>query len=405
MTKPPSVRLPTWATNVASDIVDPGAPKQDIGWTEDGRPPAQFFNWWKNAVGQYMEYVDRFRGLEYKNWFLSMGDVFFVDRDISGTYGSFQRVLFAPTGGPDGQPQFMSMVDSVDGSNNEFAIMSDDGSGWSAIDLGVDSISTGKAVAFDDTNDIWLLISGDDSFTSADYGRTWTTNTAALPNIYTRDCVWDATNGLFIAITENSASDRTIQTSPDGVTWTERVNDATLGAIPETIVVGGGKIVVTGNNMCFTSADGITWTDRVAFAASERLHKAIYSASAGKWFASGGGGGGLFEVWETTDPDTVAWTSVAAHTWLRPSAEGTSIFIDPDDGTMMAWGSETSGSTGRVQGLLSFDDGVTWEEIRLPNGAAGHGARGMGIGAIPYKVGVNTASASGQRTIMRSLRA
>lgn len=56
MSKP--TRLPTWATSGVALIADPGAPKQAEGWKADEIPPAETFNWFKNLVGQWVEYLD-----------------------------------------------------------------------------------------------------------------------------------------------------------------------------------------------------------------------------------------------------------------------------------------------------------------------------------------------------------
>lgn len=56
MSKP--TRSPTWATSGVALITDPGAPKQAEGWRADEIPPAEYFNWFKNLVGQWVEYLD-----------------------------------------------------------------------------------------------------------------------------------------------------------------------------------------------------------------------------------------------------------------------------------------------------------------------------------------------------------
>lgn len=47
---------PRWA-NVGGVIVEPSSGKKDVGWLSDERPPAQYFNWWKNLAYQWFEYL------------------------------------------------------------------------------------------------------------------------------------------------------------------------------------------------------------------------------------------------------------------------------------------------------------------------------------------------------------
>jgi len=55
MSKPS--QLPSWATDGGSLIQDPGAAKRAEGWKVE-IPPVEFFNWWQNNVGQWVEYFD-----------------------------------------------------------------------------------------------------------------------------------------------------------------------------------------------------------------------------------------------------------------------------------------------------------------------------------------------------------
>src|SRR3982751_4091410 len=48
--------LPRWA-NAGGAIVTPASGKLDIGWVPGERPPAQYDNWHKNLVFQWMQYL------------------------------------------------------------------------------------------------------------------------------------------------------------------------------------------------------------------------------------------------------------------------------------------------------------------------------------------------------------
>lgn len=46
-----------WATSGSALIADPGVGKRDQGWIVE-IPPVEFFNWWMNNVGNWIEYLD-----------------------------------------------------------------------------------------------------------------------------------------------------------------------------------------------------------------------------------------------------------------------------------------------------------------------------------------------------------
>lgn len=59
MAKPGS--LPRWsetAGGTPSNIVEPASGKKDVGWLDNERPPAKWWNWWKNLVYLWIKYLD-----------------------------------------------------------------------------------------------------------------------------------------------------------------------------------------------------------------------------------------------------------------------------------------------------------------------------------------------------------
>lgn len=59
----PNIRKPDWATGSTAKITDPGAGKQEVGWTTDTpsspygeKPPFPVFNWLLNSIGQWSSY-------------------------------------------------------------------------------------------------------------------------------------------------------------------------------------------------------------------------------------------------------------------------------------------------------------------------------------------------------------
>ena len=47
----------SWATSGSALIADPGAGKRDTGWVVE-IPPVEFFNWWMNNVGNWIDYLN-----------------------------------------------------------------------------------------------------------------------------------------------------------------------------------------------------------------------------------------------------------------------------------------------------------------------------------------------------------
>ena len=94
--------------------------------------------------------------------------------------------------------------------------------------------------------------------TSTDGGNTWTART--LANLACTDGIY--ANGLFVLV----GSGGTIQTSPDGITWTARTSGTTY--LLNGIDYGNGIFVISmgqaeqSSSQIATSTDGVTWTLR-----------------------------------------------------------------------------------------------------------------------------------------------
>ena len=49
---------PTWATGGSAVKINPTTAKREIGWTNGEKPPAGFWNYTQNSVGDWIEYLD-----------------------------------------------------------------------------------------------------------------------------------------------------------------------------------------------------------------------------------------------------------------------------------------------------------------------------------------------------------
>lgn len=50
-------KLPRWG-DVSGDIVEPSSGKKDVGWVDEEKPPAQFFNWLLDLIFQWTDYLN-----------------------------------------------------------------------------------------------------------------------------------------------------------------------------------------------------------------------------------------------------------------------------------------------------------------------------------------------------------
>ncbi len=158
--------------------------------------------------------------------------------------------------------------------------------------------------------------------------------------------VWDPSNSLFVAV----GNGEVVDTSPDGITWTARVTPATddlLGVATDgsTIIVAvgdAGKIL--------TSPDGVTWTARVSGIAND-LEDVVWAGDLGLFVAMG-------TADMLTSPDGITW-SAATHPDPLLSSEGGIA----TDGRVLY----TTGSI--ISNLRSFsvDGAVTWKSINTGN--------------------------------------
>lgn len=175
---------------------------------------------------------------------------------------------------------------------------------------------------------------------SADAGDTW----AAANTVESTSCAvdalkWAPSAGLFVAGTSRTVTTN-IETSPDGVTWTQRT--APNSHARREAAANATRIVViaaTSTNKCITSEDGITWTERTLPATAD--WKSI------TWNAERG----LFMVVDgtnvATSPDGITWSAVVATVPVGFT------------GKLRAFGRLWVAHSGVVQ--VSANDGVSWK--------------------------------------------
>lgn len=178
---------------------------------------------------------------------------------------------------------------------------------------------------------------------SSDSGVTWTKQ--VMPNRRWMRVAYGA--GLFVAIETGRSA-----TSPDGITWTERVNPVLQGSI----TFNGSQFVTVGwltYNNSYKSSDGITWTT------NSMITPIVWHGFAkanGKYFVY--------------DREARVSSSVDGITWSTPSAPVSSTTI----WTPIVYGNGTyvMFRKNNVNGknLATSADGITWT-LRTANMAGG----------------------------------
>jgi hypothetical protein len=176
-----------------------------------------------------------------------------------------------------------------------------------------------------------------------------------IPRYTPNDYSWNSVtygNGLFVAVAYDGGVNG-IMTSPDGVTWTTRVNPAPA-ALWWSVTYGGSLFVAVAVNNAYTaqtvmtSPDGILWTLRVGTA--QQWGSVVYN---GAYFCAVAMNGGISDG---------AMRSVNGITWNHYATP------TPQGWTSVAYSSTTHlfasvSNTGFVNGIMTSSDCITWTPI------------------------------------------
>ena len=268
--------------------VEPPAGKTAQGWYPTEEPPAEMQNDWMHKVGALLAYLHLIR---VQNWG--------VVRNISGSGLAFQGFdhddstgTLIATGATLGESTFRS---------------TDGGTSWQVPATSPNAL-TGTACAADGSGH-WVIGGGTVHFASesSDDGLNWTLTGSDVN--HATDVVWDSANGLWIAVGSSSGgASASIFTSPDRMTWTQRLDTGDAGDFVRIWTSSAGVSVAlrTGTpNQFYWSDDGLVWSpysvlDGTGLPANV-LWDVVYSEAAGLWVITGQINDGTAAAWVSTD--------------------------------------------------------------------------------------------------------
>jgi hypothetical protein len=169
--------------------------------------------------------------------------------------------------------------------------------------------------------------------------------------------IWDSGNSVFVAGANGGSTTTTIETSPDGVTWTNRTN-ANSNAIAKWAVDGSGTVVgisSASTNKAVRSTDLISWSE-VTLPATATWTGITYSAGLGKWFATDGTN-------SAESSDGVTWSTISMLEWDGTAA---GVVLLGSTGNLVI-GARTNGD------IFVSEDGATFARVGVePGGSTAH---------------------------------
>jgi hypothetical protein len=226
-----------------------------------------------------------------------------------------------------------------------------------------------RAFAINSTGRIVAVGDGPSIATSDDLGMTWTART---PDTYDGNFVCATfAFGLFIIAGDASGGSATasLQTSPDGVTWTERqtlasntFREFSLGSISgtTTLLVYADDGATTHGTL--KSTNGTTWASTASTQALRTTRRA--AAAAGGIWVWAGASAGIY-----TSPDGAVWTS-------RTFGSGDTMLVNEVRYNQTS-GWVAYGFSGNDRIIQRSTDGTTWTRTRRATGSSGASTGGM----------------------------
>lgn len=199
-------------------------------------------------------------------------------------------------------------------------------------------------------------------------GITWTNRVSPIADRRFLDVAWNSDLGLFAAV----GIPGNVITSPDGINWTDR--GVTIAGPLEGIASGlisgvSGFVAVAGNSAtqaqrAMTSTDGIIWSPRATPNVNHHWQGVAYSPDLNIWVAVGGSSQVPLTDKIMSSPNGITWT-------IRPNPKTDvsnfrGIAWSPELGMFIAVMDNTG--TGNTAGrkFMFSTDGITWNFLTSP---------------------------------------
>ena len=319
-------KLPEWATAVGADIVEPSSGRKGTGWERGKQPPAPYFNWHQNLTHKWIEWIkDRIDSLQLENW----------TRDNTGSGVNMNGIAF------DGDTTTIAVGDSgVIRRTTNF---------WETVAIDSSGIATSlEGIAHN--NGTWVAVGAAGTILYNTGGSSWNAAASGTSEIL-HSVIWSDLIDQFVCVGE----EHTILTSPDGVTWTaQNADNPGTGDNYFDVASGDGQIVICGRDASAgaveiqSSPDGVNWTERTSATLESTARTIVWD---GSQFLLGLIGGAL-----ETSPDGLTWTAQTIDTTsqIRQLVVG--------DGVVAALSSSDE--------LFSSEDGVSWATRVYPVSAS-----------------------------------
>lgn len=247
-------------------------------------------------------------------------------------------------------------------SNEGDLAISADGVTWTHNTI-ADSSSGGQSayeIAATNTKICFTTWDGDTShavkFYTSTNGTTWAERLPNLPYQAGESIAADST--IFVVSADGNRQQKTIWSSPDGITWTSHIITTTADWISgvyaaNNLLFAGGYFTTNQRVTLIESSNGISWSERSTLLHSS-IGSIIYSAGLGKYIACGDSSGNGTDINVITSPDAITWINTPGN------LAGSLHSLAAKDSFVVAVGSDGSG-IGTVN-LYSTHDLVHWTQ-------------------------------------------
>jgi hypothetical protein len=222
-----------------------------------------------------------------------------------------------------------------------------------------------KAIAYSSSLTLFAAVASSGEILTSPDGITWTQRVSPEKN------KWNGIafgNGVFVAVA--STGTHRVMTSSDGITWILRNASQANSWNAVAYNAGAGSpvfcaVASDGTNRVMTSPDGITWTNRTA--STNNDYKAICANSAGRFVAIADQVAGASRSMTSTDGTT--WTSVGAlatvSTWTSIASDGTNFIAVASSGATQVASCGSTGATWTSQTPASSN---AWQAVTYVSG-------------------------------------